>query len=119
MSRSYQRHKIAWGRATEGGASRCKTSYSDDLVKKNRKKYGKILIRKRHWRSDLQTVEDYIQWLKHLFDRSVKLADCRWSSSFHEKRTLNNFLTFLDGREPTEELFKEFATRLYKRDRSK
>lgn len=119
MSRSIQKHKIAWGRASSGGNNRSKTSYSDDRVKKNRKKYGKILIMKRHWRSDLQTVEDYIYWIKSLFDKSVKLAGTRWVSSARDRKTLMEFTDFLAGREATEELFKEFATRIWKRDRSK
>lgn len=117
MSRSIQRHKIAWGRATQGGKTRSKTSYSDDLVKKNRKKYGKILIKKRHWRAGKQTVEDYIIWLKSLFNSDISIPG--WMSTALNERTKAGFIEFLDGREPTEELFREYAEKLWKRDRSK
>ena len=115
MSRSYQRHKIAWGRATEGGASRCKTSYYDDVIDQNRKKYGKILVRKRHWRSELQTLEDYITWLKYLTGE-YQNSYCK---SLLCDRTLSMFKDFLNNREPTEELYREYAKKLYNRDRSK
>lgn len=111
MSRSFKK-TLAWGRSTEGNNNRCKTLYSDDTRKAQLKELGKHFIRT-HRRATLQTEMDYYYYVaQDLFGDLSSLTD-------RGRREVKMLQTFLNGREPTDELLKEFAHNLYVKDRSR
>ena len=110
MSRSYKK-TISFGKSDNGGSSRCKKTWGDYAVEKARKD-GKP-IRPQHHRHDKQTLEDYIEYVRHHFCWISPLSD------MFDRYRYNKYLEFLDGRQETDELIREFAIMLFNKDKSK
>ena len=109
MSRSYKK-EIGFGKSTYGCASRTKKTYADYANERRRKK-GLPLF-KQHFRSDMQTLEDYIDWIKRDFEpRGYVIC--------HHNVYYKIYQEWLKGREETEELIREYARKLYNRDKAK
>jgi hypothetical protein len=110
MSRSYKK-TISFGKSDNGGMTRCKKTYGDFAAEKARKE-GKP-IHKQHHRHSLQTLEDYIEEVRNHFHLYTPLSDV------YNRRRYKEYLRFLDGRKESEELIIEYATKLFRKDKSK
>lgn len=104
MSRSYQR-TISWGKSKAGVTSR--KGYREPLRKDNGKP-----CRKNHYRAFLQTYEDYIEYVRRHF-----YSDTKWTDMF-DRRRWSEYQKWLGDREETEDLIREYANILFKKDRS-
>lgn len=103
MSRSYKKN-ISFSSAT-----RVKKDYVD-FANKKRRKEGLPLINE-HWRYQRQTLQDYIDFVESHFRMGTY-------NIFYEK-DYKQYLTWLDGREETKDLIREYAVKLYRRDKAK
>lgn len=103
MSRSYKKN-ISFSSAT-----RAKKDYVD-FANKKRRKEGLPLF-KEHWRYQRQTLQDYIDFVESHFRVGTY-------NIFYEK-DYKQYLTWLDGREETKDLIREYAVKLYRRDKAK
>ena len=112
MSRSYQRHKISFGRAAAGCSQRSKKTNTDWANEKARRE-GKP-ISKQHHRYNLQTLEDYIKWVSSGFHVHNDPSHPSYCS-----QEVKKYNSWLSGRQETPELIKEYAIKLYNTDRSK
>ena len=109
MSRSFKK-VIAFGKSTRGRQSRCKT-YGDYAAKKARKENRPII--RQHYRHCLQTLDDYVDYvLNHFYIETI-------FNDMFDRRRWSQYQRFLDNREETQDLVLEFATILWKKDRSK
>lgn len=109
MSRSYKK-EIGFGKSTFGYATRTKKTRVDYINKRRRKKGLPVV--KQHFRSDMQTVEDYIDWIKRDFEPRGYVI-CHFNAYY------KIYQEWLNGRKETEELIREYAVKLYNRDKSK
>lgn len=110
LSRSYKK-QISFGRSTRGKANRVKKTYVD-FENERRRREGLPLF-KDHHRHNLQTLEDYITWVKRGF--SVYGPE----SPYYCSAELKKYIAWLDGKEETDELIKQYAHILWKKDKSK
>lgn len=111
MSRSYKK-TIAWGKSTSSKANRNGRygrlkAHADKARKEGRP------FTKSHTRSEVQTQEDYIEMVRQGINSTSPLSD------YFRRRYGTQWDAFLDGREPTEKLIREFGIKLYKKDRSR
>lgn len=110
LSRSYMK-QIGFGRSKYGGSSRTKKSRVDYINEKRRKE-GLSLF-KEHHRTKMQTLEDYIAWVESGFSVYCPDNPCCCGSA------LVAYQRWLNGKEETDELVKQYAKILWKKDRSK
>ena len=111
MSRSFKK-TLSFGKADNGGMTRCKKTYGDFAAEKARKE-GKPII-KQHSRSTFQTLEDYINYVEKLTNAEKGLVSDRYSRADHKE--LMNWI--LEHGDCAASLI-EFARKLYNKDRSK
>lgn len=104
MSRSFKKN-LAWGKAKASRMTR--GGYGEPLRKDN----GKPMHRN-HWRAFYQTYEDYVGYVRGHFNIDSRFND------MYDRRHWANYQKWLDGREETEDLIREYANILFKKDRS-
>lgn len=109
MSRSFKKI-IAWGRSKASRQNRNSMKYKESP--KERDYNGDYIGRKNHYRAKYQTLEDYIEYVRCHFNTLTNWND------MYDRRRLEEYLIWLNGREETEDLIREFATILYKKDKS-
>lgn len=109
MSRSI-RKVISWGKSNNGANNRTKT-WGDYAAKKARKE-GKP-IKKQHRRYDMQTLQDYIEYVKR---------DCDINSPYNDRFDRANYELLKDWlaeQGDNEESRNEFAKKIYNKDKAK
>ena len=107
MSRSVQK-TISWGKSYNGCIGRHNKTRGDYDAEKAHKE-GKP-VRKQHHRALLQTLEDYIQYVKNL----AKIEPSRYSNFYHKKLT-----EWVEKHGDSDASLVEFAKKLYNKNRSK
>lgn len=114
MSRSYQ-NEISWGRSKSSKSHR-QGHYDKIENEDSRDENGDYVARKSHWRADLQTVQDYKNWIFGMMSNPAMVTDMfsrrRWQE-FHE------FCKSKFDGEMSEQAVDEFALAQWKKDRSK
>lgn len=104
MSRSYKK-VLAWGKSKASKMTR------KGMGKPLRNDEGKIEA-KNHFRAKYQNLNDYIEYVKKHFNIDSQFND------MYDRRHYEQYNKWLNGREETEDLIKEYANILYKKDRS-
>lgn len=103
MSRSYKKN-LAWGKAKASKMTR------KGMRKPLRTDNGKP-VSKNHFRAKYQTYEDYVGYVRSHFNE-------KGINDMFDRRHLEQYTKWLNGREETEALIKEYANILFKKDRS-
>lgn len=104
LSRSFKKN-LAWGKAKASKMTR------KGMCEPLRTDAGKVTY-KNHFRAKYQTFEDYVDYVKKHFNIDSQFND------MYDRRHFDEYKKWLNGREETEELIKEYANMLFKKDRS-